>query len=271
MSILNQYFGELPNYEEDNENDQSPPLGVPSLDRSNVNCPFCLKKVNDLYCHVLRCYIKACKNAQILPLCSCPEHLGVGTHDVNQRKRKYSDEGTDQLLDSQVPNFSPQKNSDANNTNIESKKCIAEQVDGFHRCSSNYSITTKSVKILFYDCNGSERIMYVCNLSFLSSVNDQIALKNYLESRLSGYDNVEMDQNDECTIQNCYQCGTRNDLHLMKPKGQSTRLDFESSLRFCSVDHMIKFLANTSENRWDKNCLVKNRSKCESCFSNSIY
>ena len=293
---MQQYY-EPPSSEEDDAAGElgEPATGVPSLQKSTFKCPFCLREKKNGESHILRCYIKACRKSSKYPLCTCPDHIGVLTHSPPSRPSK-SPRFTNQEQASEIQsnlsslhsppfndldsNFingdsglfsqhSGEENSQINQQNQtqgeyatqfelgKSKICLGKMLPGLHSCSR--SITASNVKIVIINKENDEEY-YICSLSVLSSTMERNNLHNFYNDRIN--DDVQVQEDDLlsgcCARKNCNKEKCRKDLLLKKPVSTSQKTDQNSSIKFCSLDHMMLYLANLSENKWNRRILVRN-------------
>ena len=278
-------YSYIPPSDDDNYDNEPPPIGVPTLDRGNRECPFCLKPNKNLQTHILKCYIKACQRKGIRPLCTCPEHKGLFTHN-NSAKRKQrrtnsnpstSDHSSDQSafsLDNNVTNidnntqlFSQLSQSTTQGPHInnqvfgESRVCISKFFSNLHQCG-NSRITSRSVKLELRTREFGLKDIFVCTTSVFASNYEESQIKDIVKEYMGSDENIEEEKliNGTCFYSGCNKQKVRSDIGVMKPQTTSRRVNDTDSLYFCSIEHMMKWLQNLSETRWDKKILVKNCS-----------
>ena len=136
-------------------------------------------------------------------------------------------------------------------------KSAWEMLPGLHSCSR--SITASSVKIVIINRENNEEY-YICSPSVLSSTMERNNLHNFFNDRIK--DDVQVQEDDLlsgcCARKNCNKEKCRKDLLLKKPVSTSQKTDQNSSIKFCSLDHMMLYLSNLSENKWNRRILIRN-------------
>ena len=292
-----QQYTDPPSSEEEEDIDEygEPPVGVPSLQRKAIKCPFCLKERKNGESHILKCYIKACRKSCKYPLCTCPDHLGIQTHSTNSRPAKSpkirSQEQYNEASNNPSSLQSPPNNvmdlsnlswdsnsfSQSNEGEIQpdiqqagtqgdyacsyelgkSKICLGKLKPGLHSCNRN--ITASGIRIVVGD-NENHENFYICSPSVLASKLERDTLEQFFISRTKNEEELQGDDlvYENCSKKNCDSDKCRGDLRVKKPSSTSLKTDQESSFRFCSIHHLLLFLSNVSENKWHKKLLVRN-------------
>ena len=195
---------------------------------------------------------------------TCVFNFAENKINLSERNKKVDierikNQSSDDFDLSQISSLSNSESIDnhENTTKIfgKSKVCVACFYPSLHVCGSKRNITIdKSVKIQLQISDEEIRNIYICSLSHFESIEEQQKLISIINDNFD-HNHVFVTLDSICNRSGCNN-SVLKEIVVKKPETSTPRVDQDNGIYFCCTKHLLEYLSNCSETKWNNNILV---------------